>query len=269
MNSQTGHVLVFDSGVGGLSIVQHIREALPRVQLTYLADPEYFPYGTLNDEELQQRVLTLLSNVSEQLSPDIIVLACNSASTLALPHLRAHLSLPIVGVVPAIKPAAQCSQSKVIGLLATPATVNRRYTDDLIAEFAPECDVLRLGSSELVELVEKELWGQPQPAKAFEQALAPLLTDPRWHQLDTVVLACTHFPLVRDKLSAAAPSVTHWVDSGAAIARRVQHVLTEVCAGTSPAPAVADRALLTGSTQASEALSNTFREFGFVHIDLI
>lgn len=258
----TGHLLVFDSGVGGLSIVQHLRNALPEVRLTYLADSECFPYGTLSETHLVERVLGLLGEACERLHPDVIVLACNSASTLALPALRQQLQQPIVGVVPAVKPAAGISASKVIGLLATPGTVNRRYTDDLIARFAPDCEVLRLGSADLVEIVEQHLWGERQAGSRFEEVLSPWTADPRWPSVDTVVLACTHFPLVKAQLSAVAPTVRHWVDSGEAIARRTLHVLSETRVNSDRLPA-ADCALLTGPVPPSDALARVFNEFGF------
>lgn len=262
MNSHTGHLLVFDSGVGGLSIVQHLRSALPDARLTYLADDACFPYGTLSEDHLVERVVGLLGEACQRLQPDVIVLACNSASTLALPALRQQLRQPIVGVVPAVKPAANISQSKAIGLLATPGTVNRRYTDELIAEFAPGCEVLRLGSAELVEIVERQLWGDQQPQARFEAVLAPWLKDPRWPRVDTVVLACTHFPLVKAQLSAVAPAIRHWVDSGEAIARRTRHVLSETAVNNDPLPG-GDCALLTGTTRPSNSLVEVFSRFGF------
>lgn len=259
MHSQTGHVLVFDSGVGGLSIVGHIRSLLPAVRLTYLADSAYFPYGTLSEQQLLERVLGLLRHACQALRPQIIVLACNSASTIALPQLRQHLQTPIVGVVPAIKPAAQLSQSKVIGLLATPATINRRYTDDLIAEFAPQCQVLRLGSAELVALSER----QATDIDDYRRILQPLFAHPHWQTLDTMVLACTHFPLVQPQLAAAAPSVRHWIDSGAAIARRVQHLLAEQPGGDGPDR---DQALFTGDGNPSAQLSALLHDYGFQQV---
>jgi len=225
MNTQPPHILVFDSGVGGLSIVQAIQQHTPTFPITYLADNLHFPYGLLDEDFLVDRVEQLLLQVV-QASPhvDMIVVACNTASTLVLPRLRARLSIPIVGVVPAIKPAAALSANRTIGLLATPGTVKRSYTDDLINEFAPHCDVIKVGSSELVTLAEAKISGAPLPPDAIEAIVAPFKAYPL---LDTVVLACTHFPLLAEELAAALPNVTHWVDSGEAIARRVAFLADE------------------------------------------
>lgn len=225
MNSVTAHILVFDSGVGGLSIVEHIRQQLPASSLSYLADNKHFPYGLLEEQLLIARVCTLISAAVQRQPTDIVVIACNTASTLVLPALRRILDIPVVGVVPAIKPAAQQSHSKVIGLLATPGTIQRDYTDDLIGNFGNDCDIIRVGSSTLVTMVEQLLAGDSVEAQAFSDIMALFENHPHWQRMDTVVLACTHFPLVKEQLAKAAPQVEHWIDSGAAIARRVGSLL--------------------------------------------
>lgn len=215
-------VLVFDSGVGGLSILQEIHRHIPRCQLVYACDNQAFPYGTKAEDELVARVDAVLKALIAAIQPDIVVVACNTASTLALPRIRAHFANPVVGVVPAIKPAAAQSQSKVIGLLATPGTVQRRYTQELIDQFAADCTLVRVGSGELVDIAEQKLRGQaPDPAR-LAAILAPLFDHA---DLDTVVLACTHFPLLRPELEAVAPRAVHWIDSGEAIARRVHSLI--------------------------------------------
>lgn len=219
------HILVFDSGVGGLSIVGEIRRALPQATISYASDNGYFPYGTKSESALVDRVDRVLRALVKETHPHMIVVACNTASTVALPHVRAHFSLPIVGVVPAIKPAAQTSRSKVIGLLGTPGTVTRDYTRQLINDFAADCQILPVGSSALVELAELKLRGQEPDSNQFLEALQPLIQSEHFAALDTVVLACTHFPLVREELSAALGKPVSWVDSGEAIARRVSSLL--------------------------------------------
>lgn len=215
-------VLVFDSGVGGLSILAEIRDRVPRCELVYACDNAAFPYGTKGEDELVARVELVLKGLISETNPDIVVVACNTASTVALPHIRAHFPNPVVGVVPAIKPAARLTRSGVIGLLATPATVNRPYTLGLIDDFASHCTVHRLGSLRLVEMAEEKLRGKGTDPSEIRDIISPLFADPA---LDTLVLACTHFPLLRAELEAAAPRPVQWVDSGEAIARRVLDLL--------------------------------------------
>ncbi len=276
MNHPATHILVFDSGVGGLSIVHHIRQQLPTTTITYLADNLFFPYGLLEEQTLIDRVAALLSQAAQQHQPDAIVIACNSASTLALPPLRKILDIPIVGVVPAIKPAAQQSRSKVIGLLATPGTIQRDYTDDLITEFATRCDIIRIGSSDLVSIVEKKLSGANYAPEVFAEIMQPMRRHSRWLEMDTMVLACTHFPLVKEELSRAAPEITHWVDSGDAIARRVKYVLSELTQNNTMhqhsltdglnqgvQAAKSNTALFTNAENLNTPLKNTLLNMGF------
>lgn len=217
-------ILVFDSGVGGLSICQSLRKAGIRLPLLYVADTAWFPYGLREEADLLQRVQQLMEPLIRQHRPSLVILACNTLSTLALPALRAQFDVPFVGVVPAIKPAAQQTESGVIGLLATPATVKRAYTDKLIAEFAPQCEVLRVGSNELVLAAERYFNEGQIDLAAIEHAIAPLIQAKHEKGLDTVVLGCTHFPLLVTQLEQVLPGI-RWIDSGDAIARRVKELL--------------------------------------------
>jgi len=246
--------IVFDSGVGGLSVFDCISAALPTVRLVYAADNAYFPFGTKEEAALVARVRTLLTELSHRLRPELIVIACNTASTVALPAVRDALSVPVVGTVPAIKPAAQTSVSRVIGLLGTPGTVKRHYTQALIDEFAPDCTVLRHGSTELVELAEQKLRGEPIAPAAIERSLAGLFGQPGGERIDTVVLACTHFPLLAEELAAGAPRQLRWIDSGAAIARRVASLFDGAAATTVMARRPRHRAIFTARTAAVEKL---------------
>lgn len=214
-------VLVFDSGVGGLSIVDAIQASLPKVSIAYVSDNEAFPYGEKLEPVLTQRVVHVLQRAEDVVQADIIVIACNTASTIALSELRSAFNTPIIGVVPAIKPAAKLSASKTIGLLATPGTIQREYTTQLITDFARGCHVIRLGSLELVHMAEQKLKGQPICLKQLSTLLEPLNLS----IIDTVVLACTHFPLLKSELKGCLPQVDHWIDSGEAIARRVDSLL--------------------------------------------
>lgn len=261
------HILIFDSGVGGLSIVEHIRHLLPDCQISYLADNALFPYGLLREQQLVERVTGLLLEAAEQLQPELIVVGCNSASTLVLPQLRAQLSIPIVGVVPAIKPAAETSATNVVGLLATPGTVDRDYTDELISDYANHCEVIRVGSAELVEAIEGKMRGIPIDDQACEAVIRPFRDHPLWPKLDTIVLACTHFPLAIEELSKSAPEIKHWVDSGAAIARRVESLLAET-AVTGSKKSGLDRALFTDTSRHTPVLEQQLKKYGFSQSEL-
>ena len=214
-------VLLFDSGIGGLSVLRAVRDLLPCAPIVYVADNGGFPYGTKSEAEIAARVPALLGRLAERYRPRLICIACNTACTIALPEVRAALDLPVVGTVPAIKPAAALSKTRAIGVLGTQGTVRQPYVDDLSARFAGDCLVLRHGSARLVELAEASLRGEPTPDEDYRDALAGLLEQEGGDRIDTVVLACTHFPLVADRLAAVAPRPLNFVDGAAGIARRV------------------------------------------------
>jgi len=217
-------ILFFDSGVGGLSIVAPARALLPTAPFVYAADSAGFPYGIRSEAEIAGRVPALLGRLAERYRPQLIVIACNTASTIALPAVRAALDLPVVGTVPAIKPAAEASVTRTIGVLGTDATVRQAYVDDLAARFASDCRVLRHGSAELVELAESKLHGRATNPERYRAVLAGLFDRPGGEAIDVVVNACTHFPLVEEELAAAAPHPVRFVDGGAGIARRIDHL---------------------------------------------
>jgi len=196
-------LLFFDSGVGGLSVLGPTRALLPMAPIVYAADSAGFPYGTKTEAEIAARVPALLGRLVERFQPRLVVIACNTACTIALDQVRAALDLPVVGTVPAIKPAAERSRTRTIGVLGTKATIRQRYVDDLAARFAADCTVLRHGSPELVELAERKLGGEPVTVEQVRAATQPLFDQPGGDRLDTVVLACTHFPLL-ELLSALA-----------------------------------------------------------------
>src|SRR5205814_1695812 len=191
-------ILFFDSGVGGLSVLQPTLKLLPTAPIVYAADSAGFPYGKRSEAEIASRVPALLGRLVERFHPRLAVIACNTASTIALNHVRAALDIPVVGTVPAIKPAAEMSKSRVIGVLGTEATVRQPYVDNLASEFASDCTIVRHGSADLVALVEAKLAGDPFDQAAVAAAVAPLRNTAN---LDTVVLACTHFPLLGDELA--------------------------------------------------------------------
>jgi glutamate racemase len=214
-------LLFFDSGVGGLSILAPARKALPNAPIVYAADSAGFPYGTKSEAEIAARVPALLGRLVERYRPRLAVIACNTASTIALSAVRAALDIPVVGTVPAIKPAALLSKSRVFGVLGTDATVRQPYVDRLAAEFGADCTVLRHGSAALVQLAEAKLRGAPLDPAIARDALSGLLDQPGGDRMDVVALACTHFPLVEAELAATAPRPLHFVHGGEGIARRL------------------------------------------------
>ena len=254
-------ILVFDSGVGGLSVADEIQQHLPLHPLIYASDNAFFPYGTKGESELIGRVDRVITELLERYPADILVIACNTASTLTLPHLRSKLDLPIVGVVPAIKPAAQMSKSGVIGLLATPATVARPYTHELIREYAPNCQVIALGSSELVQIAEQKLRDETINTQAIEKIAQALMSAANAEKMDVLVLACTHFPLLKAELMQQLPTSLTLIDSGAAIARRVASLLAG--SATPPADDVPEHiAIFTKDTREAKQLAPALTRFG-------
>ncbi len=218
------NVLVFDSGVGGLSICQSLLESAPQCRLHYLSDNAAFPYGDKTPDFLTARACAVIDAALQLIDADIVVIACNSASTVVLPALRERLDIPVVGVVPAIKTAANTTRSGVFGLLATPGTVARDYTAQLVQEFAADKTLVAVGSSELVELVENYLYSGELDSAALASILEKFDQHPDAGAIDTVVLGCTHFPLVNERLAQLRPN-WRWVDSGPAIARRVMTLM--------------------------------------------
>lgn len=248
-------LLFFDSGVGGLSVLQPTRALLPLAPIVYVADNAGFPYGARSEEDIAARVPALLAPVVERFRPRLVVIACNTASTIALDTVRGALDLPVVGTVPAIKPASEMSNSRVIGVLGTQATVRQPYVDDLAARFAADCTVIRHGSPELVELAEAKLAGHQVSIEAVRAAAQPMFDAERGADIDVVVLACTHFPLLDDELRAAFPGVK-LVDGGPGIARRIAHLTRE-----QPWPAEPSRgvALFTGAAPGGPLLHSLAR----------
>jgi len=224
-------VLVFDSGVGGLSVAREIAAALPGACLHYLADTAVFPYGALEPDVLVARVVDLIGGAVATSAPAAVVIACNTASTLVLGPLRARFPMPIVGTVPAVKPAAETSRSRMVSVLATPGTVKRDYTRDLIATHGGDCRFTLVGSARLAGLVEDVHGGRSVPDEAFAAEIAPCFVEADGRRTDTVVLACTHYPLVLDRLRRLAPWPVTWIDPAPAIARRTAVVTAEAAQG--------------------------------------
>lgn len=225
-NSPT--ILVFDSGLGGLTVLREVVAARPDAHYVYVADDAFFPYGHHGEDEIIARVVPLMGELIGTHDPDLVVIACNTASTLVLSHLRAAYSLPFVGTVPAIKPACAQSKTRRVSVLGTKGTVKREYTKALIRDFALGCEVTLVGSPELASLAEAEFSGHPISDGDIRAELAPCFVGDAadvTSRTDTVVLACTHYPLLLDRMKKLAPWPVAWIDPAPAIARRVSELL--------------------------------------------
>jgi len=256
-------VLMFDSGVGGLTVLAELRKVLPEAPVIYAADLAGLPYGEKTEAEIAARVAGLLGRMSERFKPRLITIACNTASTIALGMVRDVLHVPIVGTVPAIKPAAALTKSGTIGLLGTAATVRQKYVDDLEREFAQGKRLLRHACPELVEAAEAKLRGETPDPAVFAAAAAGLRSQPGGEAIDTVVLACTHFPLVADELRAAMGDNVQFIDGAQGIARRVVYLTQgQGFLRTSP-----DVAVVTGDVARAEPLAPLLRTYGLERLE--
>ena len=251
--------LVFDSGVGGLSVTAAIRARLPELQLDYIADDAFRPYGDKTAEQLQTRLPELLWVLADMLESDFIILACNTASTTALPAIRKVSKIPVIGVVPAIKPAAKASLSRHIGVLGTPGTVRRSYVERLINDYASDCRVALKGSTALVAEAESKLAGYGVNMDVLKTELSSFVGQTP--QIDQIVLACTHFPLLRKELSTVVGRDVNWVDSGAAIARRVEDVMKET--SLSVQSRKGQQLAFTTGADIGPRRQSIFRDYGF------
>ena len=221
-------ILVFDSGLGGLTVLREIVRARPDAHYVYVADDAFFPYGHHGEDEIIARVVPLVGELIAAHAPDLVVIACNTASTLVMSHLRDAYRLPFVGTVPAIKPACASSKTKRVSVLGTRGTVKREYTRKLISDFAQSCEVTLVGSGELASLAEAALSGESVRDEDIAAELAPCFVGDGAHdpaRTDTVVLACTHYPLLLERLRRLAPWPVDWIDPAPAIARRVSDLL--------------------------------------------
>ena len=227
MSTGRQRVLVFDSGSGGLSVSGAVREQLPGVDLIYAADVAAFPYGKWSEVLLVRRILKVMRELIDATRPDCVVIACNTASTLALDALREEFRVPFVGTVPAIKPAGAQTRSGVIGVLATPGTVKREYTRTLIHTYAYHCKVLLHGAPHLAEIAERKLAGHPVDSKTLLAEIKPVFRSRGGARTDVVVLGCTHYPLLMEELVEVAPWPVTWIDPAPAIARRTASILAD------------------------------------------
>lgn len=254
-------ILLFDSGFGGLTVLAEVRKLLPDAPIIYAADTAGLPYGTKSEAEVAARVCGLLGRMSERYHPRAICIACNTASTIALGMVRDVLEVPIIGTVPAIKPAAAMTSTGVIGLLGTAATIRQRYVDDLEAEHAAGKHLIRHAAPELVELAERKLRGSAVDPAIIADTVARLRAHEGGDRIDTVVLACTHFPLLEGELREAMGPDVRFIHGAEGIARRIAH-LTQGQAFKRSQP---DFAIVTEPLDPYTL--NAFKPYGFERVE--
>jgi glutamate racemase len=251
-------ILVFDSGLGGLTVYRSVAQARPDARYVYVADDAFFPYGSHGESELVARVLALMGGLIATHNPALVVIACNTASTLVLPQLRERFSVPFVGTVPAIKPACAASVSKLVSVLGTEATVGREYTRGLIRDFANGADITLVGSAQLAALAEADLRGEAVGDDAIVREMRPCFVERGGRRTDTVVLACTHYPLLLDRLERLAPWPVTFVDPAPAIARRVVELMRPKQGAEAPSAGI----VFTSGQAPSPALAAVLTRFG-------
>ncbi len=252
-------ILIFDSGLGGLTVHREVREARPDAHFVYVADDAFFPYGNHGEAELVERIVALMGDLIERQRPDLVVIACNTASTLVLPHLRARFAVPFIGTVPAIKPACAASMTKRVSVLGTEATVSREYTRALIRDFANGSDITLVGSARLAGYAEAELQGTPVDDLEIRREIEACFVDDGGRRTDTVVLACTHYPLVLHRFERLAPWPVTFLDPAPAIARRVTDLIGPQAGREAPTPA---GIVFTSGRAPSSALTAALSGFG-------
>ncbi|WP_036257379.1 glutamate racemase [Methylocapsa aurea] len=270
--SRAPKILVFDSGLGGLTVFAEVTRLRPDARIIYAADDAGFPYGALSEEALIARVLSVVQRLIARYAPDAVIIACNTAATLVLPHLRAQFSqTPFIGTVPAIKPAASQSRSKLISVLATPGTVARDYTRDLVRAYAADCQVTLVGSSALAGLAEAFMQGESPSQEAIWREIAPSFVARDGRRTDCIVLACTHYPLLIEHFVHLAPWPVQWIDPAPAIARRTDYVLSEDLGFrrvSAQAPEASNHALFTGPSAPGPKLAEALRARGIEKISM-
>jgi glutamate racemase len=256
-------ILVFDSGLGGLTVFSQIAKTRAGAALIYAADDAAFPYGALGEDELVARVMSVMERLIALHRPDLVAIACSTASTLVLGPLRARYpTLPFVGTVPAIKPAAAASKSRLVSVLATPGTVARDYTQALVREYAGDCEIALVGSARLAALAEEFVRGRAIDEAQIAREIAPCFVERQGRRTDFVVLACTHYPLLQDHFVRLAPWPVTYIDPAPAIARRVDALLTPSIWPT--ATGVRASAIFTSGATPGPSLEEALRKFGLI-----
>lgn len=258
-------ILLYDSGLGGLTVYDEIRKVLPEAHYLYCFDNKFFPYSEKSETLLIERAVKIVQEIAKKQPLDMVVVACNTASTVVLPALREHFQIPIVGTVPAIKPAAAISETKTIGLLATKGTVVRPYVTELIEKYAKECVVEKIGSTDLVEIVEEKQRTGNVDMSRLQKVVQEWQNHPT---LDTVILGCTHFPLVKEELQKLLPKVKFFVDPGIGIAKRVMSLLDEK-EKSQEKPYFDNTAFCTANSKDLDIKQKIMQQWGFKQLSVL
>lgn len=259
-------LLFFDTGVGGLSVLREAQKLLPTAPIIYAADYAGMPYGMKSEDELSTRIPLLLGRLVERYKPQLVTIACNTASTIALDVVRSVLDIPVVGTVPAVKPASQMTKTGVIGLLGTQATIRQPYVDRLASEFAADKIILRFGAPDLVNAAEAKLRGELPDPELIDAAVAGLVNQQHGDEIDTVILACTHFPLVQEELQKSFVRTIQFIDGSHGIARRIAHLTSDT-----QWPEVAESGVFvtTGDLVQLKPYQKTLKEFGLTRLQAL
>lgn len=213
-------ILVFDSGVGGLSVLREARMLIHDHQFVYIGDDAGFPYGDWEGDALTHRIVGLFDTLIEKYDPSLVIIACNTASTQIMPALRRRFDMPFVGIVPAIKPAAERTSSGHISVLATPGTITRKYTLNLIDQFASDVQVKLVGATKLARLAEEHLQGIQIDTDLLKEEIAPCFVEKEGKRTDIITLGCTHYPFLVNEMRKLAPWPVDWLDPAEAVARQ-------------------------------------------------
>lgn len=261
-------ILLFDSGMGGLTVARAVRQLLPQATLLYAADNAAFPYGAWDEPALVKRIVRVVGELIDRTSPDLVVVACNTASTLALAALREAYAVPFVGTVPAIKPAAAQTRSGIVGVLATPGTVKREYTRALIDTYAFHCKVFLHGAKRLAEIAEAKLKGIAPDTEELRAEIAPVFRKRDGKRTDVVVLGCTHYPLLLDEITRLAPWPVAYIDPAPAIARRTGELLKSLTPAGGNNPQCGGTVLLTAARSRNTESLAAYAAMGFPHYEL-
>ncbi len=262
-------VLIFDSGVGGLSVLREARAVLTGHQFIYVGDDAGFPYGDWEEAPLLSRILSLFDTLMDHYNPDAVIVACNTASTLILPALRKQYDTPFIGIVPAIKPAAERTASGLISVLATPATVTRQHIQELIEEFGGDCSVNLIGATRLAGLAEDYMLGRPIDRAVLKEEITPCFIDTSQGKTDIITLGCTHYPFLINEMRKLAPWPVDWLDPAEAVARRAQQLLYQQIkpSDTPISPSQTNDLAVMSSGLQNDARERVFNSFGLVGRD--